>query len=125
MEKLWKMIENIEILSLQQQKEEETIWCQNFFTENLLAIEMKKTEILMNKSAYSGLSILELSKLLMYEFWYDYVKPKYDEKSKLCYMDTDSFIIYIKTDDIYKDIAKDVENRFDTSNYELDRPLPK
>ena len=86
---------------------------------------MKKTEILMNKSAYSGLSILELSKLLMYEFWYDYVKPKYDEKAKLCYVDTDSFIIYIKTDDIYKDIAKDVENRFDTSNYELDRPLPK
>ena len=79
----------------------------------------------MNKSAYSGLSILELSKLLMYEFWYDYVKPKYDEKAKLCYMDTDSFIIYIKTDDIHKDIAKDVENRFDTSNNELDRPLPK
>ena len=61
----------------------------------------------------------------MYEFWYDYVKPKYGEKVKLCYMDTDSFIVYIKTDDIYKDIAEDVETRFDTSNYELDRPLPK
>ena len=61
----------------------------------------------------------------MYEFWYDYVKPKYIEKIKLCYMDTDSSIVHIKTDDIYKDIVQDVENRFDTSNYELDRPLPK
>ena len=58
-------------------------------------------------------------------FWYDYVKLKYGEKAKLCYMDTDSFIVYIKTDDIYKDIAEDFETRFDTSNYELDRPLPK
>ena len=96
-----------------------------FFTENVLAIEMKKTEILMNKPVYLGLSILELSKILMYEFWYDYVKPKYGEKVKLCYMDTDSFIVYIKTDDIYKDIAEDVETRFDTSNYELDKPFPK
>ena len=61
----------------------------------------------------------------MYEFWYDYVKIKYGEKEKLCYMDTDSFIVYIKTDGIYKDIAEDVETSFDTSNYELDRPLPK
>ena len=59
----------------------------------------------------------------MYEFWYDYVKPKYEEKAKLFYMDTESFIAYIKTDDIYKDIAKDVETRFDTSNYGLDRAL--
>ena len=84
----------------------------------------------MNKPVYLGLSILELSKILMYQFWYDYVKPNYDEKAKLCYMDTDSFIVYIKTDDIYKDIAEDVETRFDTSNYELgcssiERPLPK
>ena len=61
----------------------------------------------------------------MYAFWYDYVKPKYGEKSKLCYMDRDSFIVYIKTDDIYKDIAEDIETRFDTLNYELDRPLSK
>ena len=61
----------------------------------------------------------------MYEFWYDCVKPKYGEKSKLCYMDTDSFIVYIKTNYIFKDIPKDVETRFNTSNYELDRPLPK
>ena len=61
----------------------------------------------------------------MCEFWYDCVKPKYDEKAKLCYMDTDSVIIHIKTDDIDKDIEEDVENRVDTSSYELDRPLPK
>ena len=97
----------------------------SFFTKNLLAIEMKKMQIRMNKPVYLGLSILALSKILMYEFWYDYVKPKYDEKAKLCYMDTDSFIVYIKTDDTYKNIAEDVKTRFDTSNYELDRPLPK
>ena len=79
----------------------------------------------MNKSVYLGLSILELDKILMYEFWYDYVKPKYGEKVNFCYMDTNSFIVYIKTEDIYKDIVEDVETRFDTSNYELDRPLPK
>ena len=67
-----------------------------FFAENLLAIEMKKAEILINKPAYLGLSILELIKILMYEFWYNYVKPKYGEKMKLCYMDTDSFTVYIK-----------------------------
>ena len=61
----------------------------------------------------------------MCEFWYDYWKPKYCEKAKLCYMDKDSFIVYIKTNDIYNNIAKDDEARFDTSNYELDRPLPK
>ena len=79
----------------------------------------------MNKSVCLGLSTLELYKILMYEFWYDYVKPEYGEKVKLCYMDTDSFVVLIKPDDIYKDIAEDVENRFDTSNYELDRPFPK
>ena len=89
---------------------------------------MNKTEILMNKELSKILvksQILELSKILMYEFWCDYVKPKYGEKAKLCYMDTDSFIVYIKTDDIYKDIAEDVETKFNTSNYELDRPLTK
>ena len=70
----------------------------------------------MNKPVYLVLSILELSKILMYDFWYDYLKPKYSEKAKCCYMDTDSFIVQIKTDDIYKDTAKDVETRFDTSN---------
>ena len=72
-----------------------------------------------------GLSILELSKTVTYEFWYDYVKLKNGEKANLCYMDTDSFIVYIKTNDIYKDIAEDIDTGFDTSNYELNRPLPK
>ena len=85
----------------------------------------EKTQIFMNKPVYLGLSILELSRILIFGFWYDYVKPKYGEKTKLCYMDTDSFIVYIKTDGIYKDIAEHVETRFDTSDYELDRPLPK
>ena len=78
-----------------------------------------------NKPVHLGLAILEIRKILMYEFWYCYVKPKYGEKLKLCYMDTDSFIEYTKTDDIYEDIVKDVEIRFDTSNNKLDRPLPK
>ena len=60
----------------------------------------------------------------MYGFWYDYIKPKYGNKFKLCYMDTDSFIMNIKTNDFYEDIANDVENRFDTSNYEVNRHLP-
>ena len=60
----------------------------------------------------------------MYEFWYDYMKPKYGDNAKLCYMDTDSFIIYIKTEDFYKDIADDIEKRFDTSDYKVDRHLP-
>ena len=96
-----------------------------FFTENLLAIEMRKTQILMNKPVYLGLSILDLSKTVMYEFWYDYVKPKYGENAKLCYMDTDSFIVYVKTDNIYKVIAEDVETRFNISNFELNRSLAK
>ena len=173
-----------------------------FFTESFLAIELRKTEVLMKKPVYLGLSIVQLNKILMYEFRYDYLKPKYGEKTKLCHMNTDSFIVYIKTDDIYKfnsssaavrtgllwldntstcfhvrfnsnsshhqlqcvqqlmmtelelkrtwkhvlvlssqrnpvrtaadddlniykDIAEDVETRFDTSNNELNRPLPK
>ena len=74
----------------------------------------------MNKPVYLGLSIVELSKMLLYEFWFDYVKPKYDEKAKLCYMDTDIFPLYIKADDIYKDTAEDIEIRFGTLNYELE-----
>ena len=123
------MWENIEKLNLSQQTEP-NYHTTKFFTQNLLAIEMKKAEILMNKPVCLGLSILELSKILMYRFRYDYVQPKYGEKAKLCYMDTNNFIVYAKADDIYKDIAEDVETRFDSSNYELecnyiDRPLPK
>ena len=95
-----------------------------YFSEKLLAIEMKKTKIKMNKPIYLGLSILEISKIFMYEFWYDYMKPKYGDNVKLCYMATDSFIMQIKTEDFYKEIANDVEKRFDTSNYEADRPVP-
>ena len=96
-----------------------------FSTEYLLAMRIKITEITMNKPVSLGLSVLELSKTLMYKFWYDYVKPKYGGKGKLCYMDTHIFIVYIATYDIYKDIVEDVGTRFDTSNYELVRPLPK
>ena len=96
-----------------------------FVTETLLTIEIKKTEMLMNKPIYLGLSILEFSKIVMYDFWYDYVKPKYGEKAKLCYMDTDSFTAYVKKDENYNNIVEDVETRFDTSNYELDKAFPK
>ena len=96
-----------------------------WFSENLSAIEMKNAKVKMNKPIYLGLSILEISKILMYEFWYDYMKPKYGDNVKLCYIDTDSFIIHLKTEDFYKDLADDVEKRFDRSNYEIDRPLPK
>ena len=85
---------------------------------------MNKTRVKMNKPIYLGLSILDISKILMYEFWYDYMKPRYNDNVKLCYMDTDSFIINIKTNDFYEDIANDVEKIFDTSNYECNRPLP-
>ena len=86
---------------------------------------MKKTKVKMNKPIYLGMSILDISKTLMYEFWYDYVKPKYKDKAKLCYMDTDSFVINIFTEDFFEDINNDVERWFDTSNYDKNdkRPL--
>ena len=98
-----------------------------WFSEKLLVIEMKKTKVKMNKPVYLVLSILEISKTLIYEFSYDYMKPKYGDNVKLCYMDTDGFIMPIKTEDFYKDVADDIEKRFDTSNCddECDRPLPK
>ena len=85
-----------------------------FFTENLLAKEMRKNQKLMGKPFDLGLSKLDLSKTVMYGFWYNYVKLKYGENSKLCYMDTDSFIVYVETEYIFKDIAEGVETRFDT-----------
>ena len=84
---------------------------------------MTKIKVKMNNLVYLGLSILEISKTLMHEFWYDYIKPKYQINAKLCYMDTDSLIIYIKTEDVYEDIADDTEKTFDASNYEVNRPL--
>ena len=98
----------------------------NIFSDNLLAIEIRRTWILMNKPVYLGLSLLEIRKIVMYEFWHDYMKLKYQEKAKLFYIDTGSFIVSIhKNRNIYTDIIKDVDIRVDTSNYELDRPLPK
>ena len=91
----------------------------NYISEDLSIIEMNKTKVKMNKPIYLGLSILDISKILMHEFWYDYMKPKYIDNVILCYMDTDSFIMSIKTSDFYKDISNDVEKRFDTSNYGL------
>ena len=93
-------------------------------SEDLSIIEMKRTKGKMNKPIYLGLSILEISNLLMYEFWYDYMKPKYGDNVKLCDMDTEIFIMNIETEDFCKDIANDAEKRFATSNYECDRPLP-
>ena len=81
----------------------------------------------MNKPVYLGLSILEISisKIVVFEFWYDYVKPKYNERANLCYMDTGSFIVHVKTEDAYENITKNVKKSFDTSNFESERPLPK
>ena len=84
----------------------------------------KKTKVKMNKLIYLGMSILDISKTLMYEFWYDYIKPKYQDRAKLCYMDADSFLIHTKIQDFYEDIANDVKEWFDTSNHGNNRPLP-
>ena len=86
---------------------------------------MKKKNVKKNKPVHPGLSILDISKTLIYEFWYDYIKLKYQDNTKLCYMDTDSFIIHIKTEDTYEDIANGLKKWFDTSNYDVDRPLQK
>ena len=97
----------------------------NLISENLSIIEMKKVKVKMNKPIYLGLSILEISKIIMYEFWCEYMKRKYGHMVKLFYTYTDSLVMNIKTKDFYKDIAQDVEETFDTSNYGVDRPLPK
>ena len=83
-----------------------------------------KKKVKMNKAVYLSMSILDISKTLMYKLWYDYIKPKYQDYTKLCYIDIDSFIIYIKTEDFYKDIANDFEKWFDTSNYSEDDNKP-
>ena len=96
------------------------------FSEHSMAIEVKKTRVKMNKPLNLGASILDVSETLMYEFWYDYLKPKYGDRVKLCYTDTDSFIVYIKTEYFFEDISNDVEKWSDTSNYDKNdkRPLP-
>ena len=90
---------------------------------DLMGCEMGKVKVVMNKPVYLGQAMLGQSKIIMYEFHYDYMLPKYRENIKLFYMDTDSLVYDIKTKDFYKDIAEDVETRFDTSGY-CDRPLP-
>ena len=95
------------------------------FGPNIMGCEMGKIKVVMNKPVYLGQAILDLSKIVMYEFHYDYMKCKYaDDKLTLCYMDTDSLIYDIETDDFYKDIADDVESRFNMSGYNDNRPLP-
>ena len=88
------------------------------FSKHLFAVEMGKREITMNKPVYLGQAIFDISKTLMYEFHYDYMRPKYGRKVSLCYMDTDNFVYEIGTEDFYRDIAKDVEKRFDRSGYQ-------
>ena len=103
---------------------EQNYHTERFFTEYLLLTEMKKSQILMNKSLNLGLSILEVGSTLMHEFLYDYVTQNM-AKAKLYYMDTDIFIVYIETDYIYKNNAEDVKSGFHTSNYGFDRPFHK
>jgi hypothetical protein len=94
----------------------------NIFDENLVAVHMKKATVKLNKPIYLGMSILDLSKTLMYQFHYDYVKPKWGNRAKLLFTDTDSLCYEIQTDDVYKDISEDVNEWFDTSNYDKDHP---
>ena len=107
-----------------------TVMCPNFksgvlFGEKLMGCEMGKIKVVINKPVYLGQVILDLSNIVMYEFHYDYMVPKYSlEKLKLCYMDTDSLVYDIKTEDFYEDIADDVPARFDTSGYCPNRLLP-
>ena len=97
-----------------------------YISKKLLVTEMKKRKIYMNKPVYLGQAILELSKVLMYKFWYEYIKPKYSSNVNLCYMDTDSFIMQVNTTDFYHTISNDVNLWFDTSSYttKLPRPVP-
>ena len=94
----------------------------NIFTGDLVAVHMKKTTIKLHKPIYLGMSILDLSKTLMYEFHYGYIKPKYGNNASLLFTDTDSLCYEIKTQDFYKDISNDVTKRFDTSNYDENHP---
>ena len=95
---------------------------QKIFSENLISVHMKKTSLTMNKPVYLGMCILDLSKTLMYDFHYNYIKPKYGNKAKLLFTDTDSFMYEIETEDFYKDIFGDVKDRFDTSDYPENHP---
>ena len=92
------------------------------FSENLISVHLKKTSLTMNKPVYLGMCILDLSKTIMYDFHYNYIKPKYGVKAKLLFTDTDSLMYEIETEDFYKDISEDVKDRFDTSDYPENHP---
>ena len=94
----------------------------NIFSEDLVAIHMKKTELKSDKPVYLGMCILDLSKTLMYDFHYNYIQRKYGDKSKLLFTDTGSLMYEIQTEDFYKDISEDVKHRFDTSDYPSNHP---
>ena len=83
-----------------------TIKC---FSDNLMAMEMNKINVKMNRPVYLGLSSLDISKIAMYEYWHDHTKPKYGDNAKLCYMNADNLIFHVKSVDLYKDLAGDVE----------------
>ena len=129
-----KMMENIRKhrnikLVTTEEKYLKTVMKPNFksgvlFGENLMGCEMGKIKVVMNKPVYLGQAILDLSKIVMYEFHYDYMVLKYGDRLKLCNMDTDSLVYHIKTEDFYADITDDVPARFDTSGYCPNRPLP-
>ena len=129
-----KMMENIKKhrnikLVMTEEKYLHTVMKPNFksgvlFCENLMSCEMSKIKVVMNKPVYIDQVILNLSKIIMFEFHCDYMVPKYSDRLKLCYMDTDSLVYHIKTEDFYADIADDVQTRLDTSGYIPDRPLP-
>ena len=87
------------------------------FDKNLIAVHMKKTEVYFNKPVYVGQAILDLSKTLMFDFHYNYIKKKYKDKAELLFTDTDNLMFQIYTDDFYKDISYDILEKFDTSDY--------
>ena len=94
------------------------------FSEHLMHIEIKKKKVKMIKRLYLGMPKLDISKTLMYKFWYDYIKPKYGDRARLCYTDTDSFVIHFITEDFFEDISNYVEKWFDTSNYDENDKRP-
>ena len=95
-----------------------------YISKDLLIMEMKKTKVKLNKPIYLGQAVLDISKTLMFEFWYDYLKPMYGDKIRLCYTDTDSFITHIKAEDFYKYISAGIDRWFDTFNFDKNDNRP-